>query len=106
MSDLINRADAVISLKEELYPCESDYDEGYVAGIKKAIWVIEKWLPSAEPEIIRCKDCKYWQKTTLKASDGKPIYDCPYWPEEFGWTHPEGFCSGAERRTDEEADIS
>lgn len=46
-------------------------------------------LPSAEPEIIRCKDCKYY--------DGSPC-------EIVDWYNTsDDFCSYAERRTDERA---
>ena len=48
-------------------------------------------LPSAEPEIIRCRDCKFTDE------DG-PIADGRYWciiHESFMY-----FCSDAERRTD------
>lgn len=44
-------------------------------------------LPSAQPEIIRCKDCKYYHD-----SDG-----CFFSTAE---TEENGFCSWAERRTD------
>lgn len=50
MDDLISRRTAVAALKEEEYPCESDYDEGYMAALKKSVWIMEKWLPSAQPE--------------------------------------------------------
>ena len=43
-------------------------------------------LPSAQPEITRCKDCEHWTND-----------DCP-----FAWGKVEdAFCSYAERRTDE-----
>ena len=43
-------------------------------------------LPSAQPEITRCKDCEHWTND-----------DCP-----FAWGKIEdAFCSYAERRTDE-----
>lgn len=32
-----------------------------------------------------CKDCKHFQKTQIKYSDGQSLYDCPYandWCEE------------------------
>ena len=51
MSDLISRAAAIDALKEEEYPCESDYDEGYMAALDKAVWIMEKWLPSAQPTL-------------------------------------------------------
>ena len=42
-------------------------------------------LPSAQPEITRCKDCEHWTND-----------DCP-----FAWGKVEdAFCSYAERRTD------
>ena len=56
-----------------------------------------KDLPSAEPEIIRCKDCKFWthikrtKRHWCKTDDG--LYDLN--------TSADDFCSRAERRTDE-----
>ena len=50
MSDLISKQAAIDALKEEEYPCESDYDEGYMAALDKAVWIMEKWMPSAQPE--------------------------------------------------------
>lgn len=44
-------------------------------------------LPSAQPEIIRCKDCKFYRE-----------YGCQ---RAFVYPEPEDFCSMAERRTDE-----
>lgn len=49
-------------------------------------------------EIVRCKDCKHWLKTTLTTVDGEPIYDCPLLNE---WGDEDGFCSYGERETDE-----
>lgn len=53
-------------------------------------------LPSAEPEIIRCKECKFWthikrtNRYWCKTDDG--LYDLNPSPDDF--------CSRAERRTD------
>ena len=44
--------------------------------------------PSAQPEIIRCKDCKHWDGV-----DTCDVIDAPVWDNDF--------CSMAERRTDE-----
>ena len=47
-------------------------------------------LPSAQPEVIRCKDCiRYHEPSCLMAYDGKE------------WSEDNGFCHVAERRTDE-----
>lgn len=49
-------------------------------------------LPSAQPEIIRCEDCKHWNRESI--CDGFCSEDC--------MRHDEGFyCGNAERRTDE-----
>ena len=137
MTNLISRQAAVDAVKEEEYPCESDYDEGYMAALDKTVWIIEKWLPSAQPErltdddfetirihlnaykeslcnqrrwkeaedyqrlidrfvsfasaqpeIIRCKDCakhEYCRTSTVWAI-----------PPKDDW-----YCADAERRTDE-----
>ena len=68
-------------------------------------------LPPAEPEIIRCKYCKYyipyeWMFDGLPRSSNRNDYA----PDEIGCAvndhnyPPEGFCSNAERRTDEGSD--
>lgn len=100
MDDLISRQAAIDALNEEEYPCESDYDEGYMAALDKAVWIIEKWLPSAQPEIIRCKDCRF----AILTYDGDCKY-CQYLEGEFGLTDAvyfdgNDYCSHAERRTD------
>ena len=53
-------------------------------------------VPSAKPEINRCKDCKYG------SPNGK--YGCKCYHYRLYETHdmkPEDFCSRAERRADE-----
>ena len=60
---------------------------------------IEVWvnaLPSAQPEIIRCKDCKHsehWYRDKSR---------CFLWHEEGIDIFEDGFCNYAERRTDEQ----
>lgn len=51
-------------------------------------------LPSAQPEIIRCKDCKYCEH--WYADKGR----CFLWHEDGIDVFEEGFCNYAERRTD------
>lgn len=54
-------------------------------------------MPSAQPEIIYCKDCKYCDRGIDE--DGNPFLKCLGWV--YGGTQEEDFCSHAERRTDE-----
>lgn len=54
-------------------------------------------LPSAQPEIIRCKDCKWWSNDDYRECSS-PNYD-------DGYVTPAGFyCGYAERRADERTD--
>ena len=50
--DMISRKAAIEALKEAFNPSITNFVKAKIA--------IDK-LPSAQPEIIRCKDCKYWQ---------------------------------------------
>lgn len=105
MDDLISRA-AVIDVlsvgKELLSRVLDDIDvvgtdrEKYSWGlglIESYIKDIEE-LPSAQPEIVRCKDCKY---NLLPAKSGNASCEIFY-----GMTDQNGFCHEAERRTDDQ----
>ena len=52
-------------------------------------------MPSAVPEIIRCKDCKYGEQD----EDGR--WFCSDLGCQMGDKDGNGFCSDAERRTNE-----
>ena len=53
-----------------------------------------KALPSAQPEIIRCKDCKFYTAMNRKTKSGI----CSLiMHQNFG---DDWYCAGAERRTD------
>lgn len=87
-NDLIRRQNAINAIENtecELLP--EEWDE-----LTKAI----KQVPSAEPEIIRCKDCEWCEEHY--DIDGIPYWVCKNW---VGGTDADGFCHEAERRTDE-----
>ena len=55
-------------------------------------------LSSAQPEIIRCRNCKYQNK----GSNEKESWNlCGYRPWMYVPTHDDHYCGYAERRTDE-----
>lgn len=90
--ELINRQDAIDAMVKYVADgyAESPNDfEGYMGIVKE--------LPSAQPDIIRCKDCKYM--TEHYDTD----WNVPYWTcsEWDSGTDYDGFCYHAERRTDE-----
>ena len=51
-------------------------------------------LPSAQPEIIRCKDCKYATMTAI----GQCKYCDVWFPDEAEYMSGDHFCASAERR--------
>lgn len=55
-------------------------------------------LPSAQPEIIRCKDCKYQRKGQNECEEWNL---CGYRPWQYTPITDEHFCADAERKTDE-----
>ena len=114
MSDLISREEAMDASEKFIKDCNPDhfvghqkfieymdnaeigsfgkwqFANGFNMGLTAAEVAIKK-LPSAQPEIIRCKDCKHWQKSSINYNE----YVC-YWG---GYVKQEDdFCSWAERK--------
>lgn len=100
MSDLIERQQPIDRINKKLaevyrYP-KTEYAEGYVNACKAARQMISE-IPSAQPELIRCKDCKNWDTTWT--NDFAPNYH--YCPMVDGTRKSDFYCADAERRTDE-----
>lgn len=91
MDDLISRK-AVIELCD-WYKREYSEVEIYFQKFSEEL----KELPSAQLEIIRCKDCKYLTEH-YDMVENAPYWSCSEWDSE---TDYDGFCHCAERRTDE-----
>ena len=93
MDDLISRQAAIdaFDCTDELIVSGSANAQNVVNYINKVVGKI-KALPSAQPCIIRCKDCRYWwNKHLCKAHSIYGTYD----------TKESDFCSRAEKREDE-----
>jgi len=99
MGDLISRLDAIDEVEDTDWYHQnkkgemvhganpSDHQAWYKA---EDIYKVLESLPSADPEIIRCKDCRRY--------NGRPC-GLVNW-----YNGKEDFCSRAERRTDERTD--
>ena len=62
MSDYIKREDAIQSIVE--------HDVAKDEGSKEwAIWLLENAKPADVVEVVRCKDCKWWDGNDCKARD-------------------------------------
>ena len=104
MSDLIEREQLRRALYEEAMVKDSEdqrWDGGCWIRYRMAERLIEE-APSAQPELIRCKDCKHYVIHTLF---GRRQGWCERLCDEFDKSLARGkeeddFCSRAERRTD------
>lgn len=89
MDDLISRQAAIDAVQK--YKVEHGYEYFDCANeIENDI----KNLPSAQPEIIRCKECKHskhWYRDKLR---------CFLWHETGIDVFEDGYCNYAKRRTD------
>jgi hypothetical protein len=87
MDDLISRQAAIDRINKQREHLRPDTDERDYIG-DAAYRVCAEFigrLPSAQPEIIRCKDCKHWDGV-----DACDVIDAPMCDNDF--------CSMAERR--------
>ena len=93
MKDLIDRQMAIDALGERpMVWTDSDYEIAQRNQWNRDKLAIET-VPSAQPEIIRCKECKLLGKSK-----------CAMKWEDYDWAEPDGYCHLAERREEGEAD--
>jgi len=87
MDDLISRQAAIDICDNVLDVFRGQFGAGVLVVIKESV----EELPSAQPEIIRCKDCKHRDLEDKKCDCGHDIQ----WqlPRQDDW-----FCADAERR--------
>ena len=102
MNDLISRRSAIDALdvlcQEHRYKIPgkietySQYNEAWQDALDRAEGAIFN-LPSAQPEIIRCKDCKNWDRTWKSE---RPNYH--YCPIIDGIRNGFWYCADGDRR--------
>lgn len=88
----INRADAI----EQIQTWAVNLINPKMLSREDAIYILES-MPTAQPKIIRCKDCKYWAKT--EGDERWSIGDCSFWEKSLVMC--EGYCAWAERKDDD-----
>ena len=102
MSDLISRAEAIKAI-EDLPNCYNGFSDTYDKAC--IIGTLEE-VPSAEPKIIRCKDCKHqeveWHEDRRRKDGGYMIYWCNLCEDPFVahgvCGEPKGYCPLAEKK--------
>lgn len=103
MNDLISRQEATtlpVLPKEYREYQTNNLDDAYELGWNDCQKYVEQ-LPSAQPEIMRCGDCKHYYFTDNHIPR-EQWYTCELDGER--WRKPDDYCSFVVRRTDEEAD--
>ena len=94
--DLISRQAAIslpVKPKEDRYFRTCNLDDAYEYGWSDLQGCI-KSLPSAQPEIIRCRDCKYAE--VADPEDSQDGYSCQFHRGSIWFSG--SYCSWAERR--------
>ena len=87
MDDLISRNAALALVVKAIHGTDSEEIKDYLCGgLRKELWA----LPSAQPEIIRCRECRYNDMPPTAGNAGCTLL--------YGMTNQNGFCSLAERR--------
>ena len=90
MDDLISRQAAIDAAQEWF----DGLIVGSFGGLKKKLEAV----PSAQPENIRCAECKWFQCNMRQDGylpKGVDEFECRHW---CGYCDPTDFCSYAERR--------
>ena len=98
MNDLISRQAAIDMFQNLAY---DDWNQGvstsWADAYSECANMIRE-LPSAQPEIIRCEDCRWGREV---CGNIECFVDSNIPPEYHGY---EWFCPNGERRTDEQTD--
>lgn len=89
MSDVIYRQDAIIAVRAH----RIDINDPKKI-VRKSYEDVIRELPSAEPEIIHCKDCKHYYFADNRITQ-EQRYSCALDGDRW---NPDSFCSFAERR--------
>lgn len=85
MSDLIDRQEAIDAIMGE--PPEAHYPSWYAEIIQN--------LPSAQPELVRCKECKFYDITHPYGTIVADAFHCKINDRFYEVSH---FCGYGERR--------
>ena len=92
--DVISRRAVIDLIHNSINDLEyNDENEDLIESVKA--------LPSAEPEIIMCKDCRHWLSDEFPGNNNVSTLNLSSYPCKIGLTGADWFCGYAERRADE-----
>ena len=103
-SDCISRQAAITAIQNAYCDTEGGEDKYAVwknVGLTNALHIMQN-LPSAQPEIIRCTECKHYREYDSEYVENAVVVQCMADRYPISETIPDGwFCAGAERKDDE-----
>lgn len=85
MKDPIEREEAIDALKNQM----SDWNDLYNIPVRRSIVILEQ-LPSAQPKVIYCKDCKKHNVNAGYKEDCCPLYE--WRGVSYGHEHDYQYC--------------
>ena len=97
MDDLISRQAAINTVSNWLRAVFGVNSNANTIGVLSEL----RALPSAEPEIIRCKDCRHWLSDEFPGNNDVSTLNLSSYPCKIGLTGADWFCGYVERRADE-----
>ena len=74
---------------------EEGSEEGFIGTVEQLVEMIQDAQPTAQLEIIRCKDCEYYDDTNTDFRHCEVLYDGDGY---MMTTEPDDFCSYGERK--------
>ena len=100
MSDPIDRQAAIESVADEIwhYPNECYKNLNVFENAKDLAEHALRGLPSAQPEIIHCRDCKHWQSEEYIGNNNVHTLNIASLPCKNWLTGGDWYCGSAERK--------
>lgn len=96
MNDLISRQWLMECMNEGWIKFDTEKDEN------RFIHLVRDIAPSAQPEVIRCTECKHYREYDSKYVENAVVVQCMADRYPISEIIPDGwFCAGAERKDDE-----
>ena len=99
-TDCISRQQAIDALERAKQNIRHNIERAIGRAICEILDEVEngiKQLPPIQPEIVRCKDCKYWVPGYITDNDDFIPPKCGEWQQMVGHSSDD-YCSLAERR--------
>ena len=88
MSDLIDRQAAIDAFDMPIFNIKGKENADAIVNYLRTVLQRIKELPPAQPEIIRCKNCKHYEDNSFCGNEESTFVD----------VEPDSFCSWAERK--------